>query len=132
MCPNPGMILNIIATASLALPSAVSSVPRVQSHRSQRSASFGSRCPQNGQGILSPAVGSGRAAGASVYSMLMSSIEGHKARGIRQAQRGQRKTTTDYGDDAQLGECTRIACTLWCLPAGSQNPMSDCQSECSI
>ena len=58
--------------------------PRVQSHRSQRSASFGRRCPQYGQGIVSPALGPGRVVGASVYSTLISIIEGHKRRGIRQ------------------------------------------------
>src|SRR5204863_7205357 len=68
MCPSPGTILNITATASLALPSAVCVAPRTQSQRSQRSASFGRRCPQYGHGILSPVVGSGRAVGASVYS----------------------------------------------------------------
>src|SRR6266536_2285617 len=68
MCPRPGTILNITATMSLALPSAVSVAPRTQSQRSQRSASFGRRCPQYGHGILSPVVGSGRTAGASVYS----------------------------------------------------------------
>ena len=47
-------------------------------------ASFGRRCPQYGQGILSPALGSGRVAGASVYSTLISIIEG-RTRGIRQA-----------------------------------------------
>ena len=98
MCPNPGMILNITATASLALPSAVSVALRFQSHRSQASASFGRRCPQNGQGILSPALDSGRVAGASVYSTFISNVECcrafaaanasslkvHKPRGIRQ------------------------------------------------
>src|SRR6266446_4987188 len=86
MCPNPGITLRITATASLALPSAVSVVPlRVQSQRSQLSASFGKGCPQYGHGILSPALASGRVVGASVYSTLISIIEGHKARGIRQA-----------------------------------------------
>ena len=86
MCPNPGITLRITATASLALPSAVSVAPlRVQSQRSQLSASFGKRCPQYGHGILSPPLASGRVAGASVYSTLISIIEGHKARGIRQA-----------------------------------------------
>src|SRR6266536_6543734 len=68
MCPRPGTILNITATMSLALPSAVCVAPRPQSQRSQRSASFGRRCPQYGHGILSPVVGSGAAVGASVYS----------------------------------------------------------------
>src|SRR5258705_3174904 len=53
---------------SLALPSAVCVAPRTQSQRSQRSASFGRRCPQYGHGILLPVVGSGAAVGASVYS----------------------------------------------------------------
>src|SRR6267154_6095462 len=68
MCPSPGTILNITATASLALASAVCVAPRTQSQRSQRSASLGRRCPQYGHGILSPVVGSGAAVGASVYS----------------------------------------------------------------
>src|SRR5215475_5878819 len=68
MCPRPGTILNITATASLALPSAVCVAPRTQSQRSQRPASFGRRCPQYGHGILSPVVGLGWAGGASVYS----------------------------------------------------------------
>src|SRR6266550_7582096 len=88
MCPKPGMMLRITATASLALPSAVSAVAaRVQSHRSQRCASFGSRCPQYGHGILSPVLDSGLAAGASVYSTFISTIDGHNTRGIRQAKR---------------------------------------------
>jgi hypothetical protein len=70
------MILKITAMASLALPSAVSVAPLVQSHRSQRWASFGKRCPQYGQGILSPATGSGRVVGASVYSTLIAITEG--------------------------------------------------------
>src|SRR5215469_12429251 len=74
MCPNPGMMLNRTAIASLALPSAVCVAPRVQSHWSQRSASFGRRCPQNGQAILSPAAGSGRAGGASVYAMFVTIV----------------------------------------------------------
>src|SRR6266496_4563700 len=85
MCPKPGLMLRITATASLALPSAVSVAPRVQSHRSQLCASFGSRCPQNGHAILAPVLGSGRIAGASVYSTLISVFYGHKAHGIRQA-----------------------------------------------
>src|SRR5256884_6620946 len=84
MCPNPGMILNRTATASLALPSAVCVAGRVQSHWSQRSAFFGRRCPQYGQGILSPALGSGRVAGASVYSTLISIIEGRHAEFVKQ------------------------------------------------
>src|SRR4051795_6341084 len=68
MWPRPGTILNITATKSLALPSAVSLAPRTQSQRSQRSASFGRRCPQYGHGILSPVVDSDWTAGASVYS----------------------------------------------------------------
>src|SRR6266550_8799928 len=86
MCPSPGMILNITATMSLALPSAVCVAPRTQSQRSQRSAFFGRRCPQYGHGILSPVVGSGRAAGASVYSTFIF-IESHKPHRIRQAKR---------------------------------------------
>src|SRR5262245_2124254 len=86
MCPRPGTRLNITATASLALPSAVCVEPRTQSHRSQRSASFGRRCPQYGQGILSPVVGFAGAAGASVYSTFILD-ESHKPRGIRQAKR---------------------------------------------
>src|SRR6266567_8588630 len=85
MCPKPGMMLRITATASLALPSAVSVSPRFQSHRSQRCASFGRRCPQYGHGILSPVLDSGLAAGASVYSTFISTSDGHNTRGIRQA-----------------------------------------------
>src|SRR5882724_13062388 len=86
MCPRPGMMLNITATMSLALPSAVCVAPRTQSQRSQRSAFFGRRCPQYGHGILSPVVGSGRTAGASVYSTFIFT-ETHKPQGIRQAKR---------------------------------------------
>src|SRR4029077_14924118 len=86
MCPRPGTILNITATISLALPSAVCVAPRTQSHGSQPSASFGRRCPQYGHGILSPVVASGRAAGASVYSTFIFT-ESHKPQGIRQAKR---------------------------------------------
>ena len=86
MCPRPGTILNITATMSLALPSAVCVAPRTQSHRSQRSASFGRRCPQYGHGILSAALDSGGAAGASVYSTFILT-EAHKWDGIRQAKR---------------------------------------------
>src|SRR4029077_16531056 len=59
---------------------------RTQSQRSQRSASTGRRCPQYGQGILSPFVGSGGAAGASVYSNFILT-ENHKLYRIRQANR---------------------------------------------
>src|SRR6266487_3459564 len=98
MCPNPGMILNITATASLALPSAVSVVAaRVQSHRSQLCASFGRRCPQYGQGIVSPALGSGRVAGASVYSTFISIVEGSQA---ARNSSSKTKRTTDYTDNA--------------------------------
>src|SRR5262245_23282819 len=86
MCPRPGTMLNMTATMSLALPSAVCVAPRTQSQRSQRSASFGRRCPQYGQGILSPVVGSGWAAGASVYSTFILN-EIHKSHRIRQANR---------------------------------------------
>src|SRR5215510_12315986 len=86
MWPRPGMMLNITATASLALPSAVCVAPRTQSQRSQRSASFGRRCPQYGHGILSPALGSCAAVGASVYSTFIL-IETHKPHRIRQANR---------------------------------------------
>src|SRR5207249_9787297 len=78
------MMLNITATASLALPSAVSVAPRFQSHRSQLCASFARRCPQYGHGIVSPVLCSGRVAGASVYSTLISIVENHKSRRIRQ------------------------------------------------
>src|SRR6476469_5263379 len=86
MCPRPGTILNITATRSLALPSAVSVAPRTQSQRSQRPASLGRRCPQYGHGILSPVAGSGWATGASVYSTFILT-ESHKAHRIRQAKR---------------------------------------------
>src|ERR1700675_3633957 len=86
MCPRPGTILNITATRSLALPSAVCVAPRSQSQRSQRSASFGRRCPQYGHGILSPVVGSAAAVGASVYSTFIFT-ESHKPHRIRQAKR---------------------------------------------
>src|SRR5947207_13011105 len=88
MCPKPGMMLRITATASLALPSAVSAVAaRVQSHRSQRCASFGSRCPQYGHGILSPVLDSGLAAGASAYSTFISTIVGLNTPGISEAKK---------------------------------------------
>src|SRR5438270_10490089 len=45
---------------------------------------FRRRCPQYGQGILSPALGSSRAAGASVYSTLISIIEGRHAEFVKQ------------------------------------------------
>ena len=96
MCPRPGMMLRITATASLALPSAVSVVAaRVQSHRSQRCASLGRRCPQCGHGILSDVLGWDRAAGASVYSTLIeiASFENPKPCGIRQA-----KSVENKGD----------------------------------
>src|SRR4051812_340431 len=86
MCPRPGTILNMTATRSLALPSAVSDAPRIQSQRSQRSASFGRRCPQYGHGILSPVVDSGWTAGASVYSTFILT-ESHKPDSVRQANR---------------------------------------------
>src|SRR5438045_9307926 len=86
MCPRPGTMLNITATASLALASAVCVAPRTQSQRSQRSASLGRRCPQYGHGILSPVVASGAAVGAAVYSTFILN-ESHKRRGIRQAKR---------------------------------------------
>src|SRR6478735_4675983 len=86
MCPRPGTILNITATRSLALPSAVSVAPRTQSQRSQRSAFFGRRCPQYGHGILSPVFVSGGAAGASVYSTFILT-KSHKPHRIRQANR---------------------------------------------
>src|SRR6516225_294983 len=86
MCPRPGTMLNITATMSLALPSAVCVAPRTQSQRSQRSASFGRRRPQYGHGILSPVVDSGGAAGASVYSTFILN-EIHKSHRIRQANR---------------------------------------------
>jgi hypothetical protein len=79
------MILNITAMASLALPSAVSVAPRVQSHRSHRSASFARGCPQYGQGISSPTLCSGRVAAASVYSTLISIIEGRPAEFVKQS-----------------------------------------------
>src|SRR5207247_8585936 len=97
MCPTPGMMLRITATASLALPSAVSVAPRVQSHRSQLCASFGSRCPQNGHAILAPVLGSGRIAGASVYSTLISVLDSHKWHGIRQANLQLAATPPRYG-----------------------------------
>jgi len=86
MCPRPGTILNMTATRSLALPSAVSVAPRTQSQRSQRPASLGRRCPQYGHGILSPVGGSGWATGASVYSTF-TLTESHKSHRIRQANR---------------------------------------------
>jgi hypothetical protein len=57
------------ATASLALPSAVSVADRVQSHWLHLCASLGNECPQYGHGIvpLSDAVVS--VTGASVYSI---------------------------------------------------------------
>src|ERR1043166_2624781 len=86
MCPRPGTILNITATASLALPSAVCVAPRTQSQRSQRCAFFGRRCPQYGHGILSPVPSSEAAVGASVYSTFIL-IETHNLHGVRQAKR---------------------------------------------
>src|SRR5467141_2990249 len=80
------MMLRITATASLALPSAVSVASRFQSHRSQRCASFGRRCPQYGHAILPSAPGSERVAGASVYSTFILIIE-NNAGAIRQAKR---------------------------------------------
>src|SRR6266496_1807817 len=78
------MILKITAMASLALPSAVSVAPHVQSHRSQLVASLGSKCPQYGHAILSPVLGSDRAVGASVYSTLISIIEGRQVEFVKQ------------------------------------------------
>src|SRR5215472_11979029 len=103
MCPRPGTMLNITATMSLALPSAVCVAPRTQSQRSQRSASFGRRCPQYGHGILSPVVDSGGAAGASVYSSFMLT-ENHKPYRIRQANRiEQPPDCADYADYTDVG-----------------------------
>src|SRR5947199_9661409 len=85
MCPKPGMMLRITATASLALPSEDSVAPRVQSQQSQLCASFDSRCPQNGHAILSPVLCSGRIAGAPVHSTLICVLDGHKGHEIRQA-----------------------------------------------
>src|SRR6266852_5168458 len=98
MCPRPGTILNITATMSLALPSAVCVAPRTQSQRSQRSASFGRRCPQYGHGILSPVVGSGAAVGASVYSTFILLKVTSQTEFVKQ-NRIQNKTTTDYADN---------------------------------
>src|SRR5206468_4227874 len=99
MCPKPGMMLRITAPASLALPSAVSVVAaRLQSHWSQLCASFGRRCPQNGHGILSPVVGSGRVGGASVYSTLISIIEGSQGARNSSSKQNQNRATTDYTD----------------------------------
>src|SRR5437763_11987770 len=70
--------------ASLALPSAVSVAPRFQSQRSQVVAFLGSKCPQYGHGILSPVVGSDGAVCASVYSTLISIIEGRQAEFVKQ------------------------------------------------
>src|SRR5262245_45393808 len=97
MCPRPGTRLNITATASLALPSAVCVAPRIQSQWSHRSASFGRRCPQYGHGILSPVLDSGGAAGASVYSTFIPT-ESPKLHRIRQANRIQTTRTTDDTD----------------------------------
>src|SRR4026208_1074671 len=102
MCPRPGTILNITATMSLALPSAVSVAPRTQSHRSQRSAFLGRRCPQYGHGILSPVVGSGLATGASVYSNFILT-DSHKPQGIRQAKRDSTKESECKGRPASPG-----------------------------
>src|SRR3954468_13373180 len=55
------------ATASLALPSAVSPSTRTQSHLSQASASFGRTWPHKGHSIVSAETG-GSKVGASVYS----------------------------------------------------------------
>src|SRR5438067_962064 len=77
MCPKPGMILRITATASLAFASAVSvGTPRVQSHLSQCCASFARRCPQYGHGSVFPGGDSASVRGASVYSTFMRVIEG--------------------------------------------------------
>src|SRR5438874_3670449 len=88
MCPKPGMILRITATASLAFASAVSvGTPRVQSHLSQCCASLARTCPQYGHGRVFPGGGSASVRGASVYSTFISITENHKRRGIRQAKR---------------------------------------------
>src|SRR6478752_9101816 len=108
MCPRPGTILNITATRSLALPSAVSVAPRTQSQRSQRSASFGRRCPQYGHGILSPVVGSGAAAGASVYSTFIFT-ESPKPHRIRQAQRAGRGPADSVATYRAV-QCLETAC----------------------
>src|SRR5438874_12688789 len=77
MCPKPGMMLRITATASLAFASAVSvGTPRVQSHLSQCCASFARTCPQYGHGRVFPGGGSASVRGASVYSTFMRVIEG--------------------------------------------------------
>src|ERR1051326_5035204 len=76
MCPKPGMILNRTATASLALPSAVSTgTPRFQSHLSQCCASFGRSCPQYGHGSVLPGADSALVGCASVYSIFAGIVE---------------------------------------------------------
>jgi hypothetical protein len=95
------MMLRMTAIASLAVASAGCAFPRVQSHLSQRCASFGSRCPQYGQAILSSILGSGRAAGASVYSTFIEivSFQNPKGHGIRQAKRTGRGWPDSIGTD---------------------------------
>src|SRR6266480_1513518 len=135
MCPKPGTMLNITATASLALPSAVCVAPRTQSQRSQRSASFGRRCAQYGHGILSPVVGSGWAAGASVYSTFILT-ETHKPHRIRQAKRDSAKEDHELRVRAAFRN-RMIFCAqcLWSAPllrrsshsaATHQMPADDC------
>src|SRR5712691_13119646 len=104
MCPRPGTILNITATRSLALPSAVCVAPRTQSQRSQRWASFGRRCPQYGHGILSPVVGSGAAVGASVYSTFILSKVTSRTEFVKQ-----RETARDYYSERPRIGVQRIA-----------------------
>src|SRR5215471_11982499 len=127
MCPRPGTRLNITATASLALPSAVCVAPRTQSHWSQRSASFGRRCPQYGHGILSPVVGFGGATGASVYSTFILN-ESPKPRGIRQANRiGQPRIYADYTDVLTLQHGQTSHAVLWSVKlCRSHAPFTEC------
>ena len=129
MWPRPGTTLNITATKSLALPSAVSLAPRTQSQRSQRSASFGRRCPQYGHGILSPVLGSGRAVGASVYSTFIF-IENHKPHRIRQAKRDSVEEADELRVRAAFRNgmifCLQCVYTAFHGAATQQMPGDDC------
>src|SRR6266404_6998296 len=106
MCPKPGMMLRITATASLALPSAVSVALRFQSHRSQLCASFGRGCPQYGHVILPSAPGSERVAGASVYSTLISVLKTTGTEFVKQREYEVRRRSA-HRTDSSAGETDR-------------------------
>src|SRR5437588_2318824 len=72
------------ATASLALPSAVSVSVRTQSQRSHALASFGRIWPQSGHAMVSAVTG-GSKVGASVYSTVLSWLKSQRRLTVRRS-----------------------------------------------